>query len=391
MGNSNSNKQFVCERYSEYLYIIYHFGNKVILIKQLYRYAQEFGLANSYSAFYGHIKQLINAEIIRKEAFLAYGRKTQLHMLTLKKFGIRFVEGKVSSQYVAAVPKANSNERILVSIFKNCYILNKIIPRICKRGRNVTFEQVIALVNQDNSNILNARNQGIELLYKIQDSSAALHPFLNINEINYEINKLKEIMQKRSMGLRKGSMASEGKGVGKVYSTPERALAEFVGGKEIKIEMDSQMYASLKSRKLDCYSIDSMLNAHMYVAQVKIIQGRPLITLLMFDIHNKQNVYSMATKIACAYRMFDRYFNDFSLKIGIVGVDEVACRVLESDSKAIVRNFYTKEIKGSKLSQILTDWQVNYVGQERIHFHFTHYDITNQYLDGVKYANLLRK
>lgn len=90
MGNSNANKQSVCERYSGYLYIIYHFGNKVILIKQLYRYAQEFGLADSYSAFYGHIKQLINAELIRKEAFLAYGRKTQLQMLTLKntEFGL---------------------------------------------------------------------------------------------------------------------------------------------------------------------------------------------------------------------------------------------------------------------------------------------------------------
>lgn len=390
MGNSNANKQFICERYSEYLYIIYHFGNKVILIKQLYRYAQEFGLANSYSAFYGHIKQMINAEIIRKEAFLAYGRKTQLQMLTLKKFGIRFVEGKVSSQCVAAVPKANSNERILVSIFKNCYILNKIIPRICKEGGNVTFEQVIALVNQDNSNMLNARNQGVELLYKIQDSSATLHPFLNISEINYEINRLKEIKHKRSMGLRKGAMASEGKGVGKVYSTPERALAEIVNGNEIEMWMDSRMYASLKSRKLDYYSIDSLLNAHVYVAQMKIIQRRPQITLLMFDIHNKQNVYRIATQIACAYHMFERYFNDFSLRIGIVGVNEVACRVLESDSKAIVRDFYTKEIKGSKISRILSDWRVSYVEQERIHVHFTHYDITNQYLDGVKHFNLLK-
>lgn len=238
--------------------------------------------------------------------------------------------------------------------------------------------------------MLNARHQGIELLYKIQDSSAALHPFLNISEINYEINRLKEIKQKRSMGLRKGAMASEGKGFGKVYSTHGRALAEFVRGNEIEMGMDSQMYASLKSRKLDYYSIDSLLNAHVYVAQMKIIQRRPQITLIMFDIHNKQNVYRMATQIACAYQMFERYFNDFSLRIGIVGVDGVACKVLESDSKAEVRDFYTKEIKGSKISRILADWRVNYVKQERIHVHFTHYDITNQYLDGVKHSNLMR-
>ncbi|PAF31773.1 hypothetical protein [Paenibacillus sp. 7516] len=363
MSNINEKKQRVSERYHEYLFIIYHFGNKVILMKQLFRYARILGLAQSYSVFYGQIKELAEAEIIRREPFTAYGKKTQLHMLTLKKFGIRFVEGKGSSQSVAAVPKSYTNERILVSIFKNCYILNKLIPRIQQKCPNITVETVIELIDKDHSNILESKNQGVVFLYNILDCST-LHPYLNSDEINYEINRLTDIKQKRLVGLVGGASSSECK---------------------------DQISMSPKLTKLDSYSIDSLINAHVYIAQVKIVQNKPLITLLLFDVYNKQAIYRMATQIACAFHMFGRYFNDFSLRVGIVGIDDVACRILESEAEAVVSDFFTKEIKGSRLSRILADWRVSSIEQELIQIRFTHYDITNQYLEGIKHSNLIRK
>ena len=97
-----------------------------MLLKQLHEYSRVLGLSKSYSQFLGQIQELIEGDVLRKEAFVAYGRNTQLHMLTIRKYGIRFIEGKKDSQSVGAVPKANTNERILISIFKNSYILDKI-------------------------------------------------------------------------------------------------------------------------------------------------------------------------------------------------------------------------------------------------------------------------
>lgn len=68
---------------------------------------------------------------------------------------------------------------------------------------------------------------------------------------------------------------------------------------------------SPKLTKQDSYSIDSLINAHVYIAQVKIVQNKPLITLLLFDVYNKQAIYRMTTQIACAFHMFGRYFNVF--------------------------------------------------------------------------------
>ncbi len=220
MGVANANKQLICEQYKTYLDIIYHLGNKVMLTKQLWQYAHELGLANNLAEFYSQITKLEHSEIIRKEPFSAYGKKTQLQMLTLRKYGIRFVEGKENSYCVASVPKAASNERILVSIFKNCYIQSKILPRIHNESKKVTFDKIIDMLRRDCSTILLNKNEGVSYLSQLI-SNNRLQPYLLIPEINHVLAKMRIVEQKRLEGLKKGSCATVGKGKGKLFSSSD--------------------------------------------------------------------------------------------------------------------------------------------------------------------------
>lgn len=384
MTISNANKQTVCEKYRLYLEIIYRFGNKVILMKQLYQYAQTMGIVNSFSAFYSSINELVVADILRKESFTAYGKKTQLHMLVMKKYAIRFLEEKPDSYSVASVKKALGNERILVSIFKNQYILNKVIPRIQKESTRVTLGAIIDLLERDHCTILHNKNQGLPFLTKMRNE-ATLQKYLDMLSFEQDIEKMQRIKRRMEDGLKKGSEASEGKGRGRLR-LPEASSVDCV-------ENDAKRSQDLgKEEKIDNYTLDTMLSFNAYIAQIRIDKGHVKITALIFDIFNRPNVYKVATHIACMYHMFTRYFEcQIELKVGVVSIDEFASNHLKTQANAATIDFVTKERRDTRLSHILDKWHIDRLVQEKIEVHFVDYDITNQFLDGIKHANLLKR
>lgn len=396
MSVLTTNKQFICEQFQEYLKIIYHLGNKVMLLKQLWYYAKELGLARNLNEFYSQMVKLEHSEIIRKEPFTAYGKKTQLQMLVLRKYGIRFIEEKPDSYSVASVPKASSNERILVSIFKNRYIQTKILPRIRQESEKITFESIVDLLNRDCSTILLNKNEGIGYLSQIS-SNQRFQNELDIAEIKQEIEKMQFVDQKRLEGLKKGSASSSGKGKGKVISSSDMPLDEVTRDyfNSLLLKDDTGVkFVSPKNQRIYCFSIDTMLNCNYHIAQIKSIQNKLHVTILMFDIHNKQNAYKVAKDIACFYHMLSRYLNvknDFKLKIGVICLDKAAAKRVKTDSDAPVRDFISKEVRGTRLSATLRDWDVGEEMQKHIDVQFTDYNITNDFLDGIKHVNLLRR
>lgn len=387
---SNAQKYLVCEKYRVYLEIMYFFGNKVMLLKQLYQYAETLGVAKNFSGFYSSMLELVNAEILLKEPFVAFGKKTQLVMLTLRKFAIRFLENKDRSYDVASVPRAITNERILVSLYKNCYIHSKIVPRIIKKGCGINFSTIVETLNQDYSTILLGKNEGAIYLSELINSQR-MSQYLNVEEIKHAVKRLKEIEQRRTEGLKKGSESTQGKGTGGklMASVEDKALESVVE----RYNHDNEVgKIPPKITKLDHYSIDTMLSFNAHIAQIKPIQNRLQVTVLIFDINDKQDIYRSGTHIACIYNMLARYFSvPITLKVGVVCVDEMASSSVKAASEALVRDFISKEIKGTRLSTILNEWRVDRVMQNHIEVHFTDYDITNQYLDGIKRANLLRR
>lgn len=391
MAVTNKRKESICIDYSTYLKIIYHFGNKVILMKQLFEYAKAFGLAKHYPEFHGHITDLVENDILRQEPFGAFDKKTQLHMLTMRKYGIRFVEGKTSSQDVGAVPKANSNERILVSIFKNHNILFKQIPRLQKNNAEISFESIINLLKMDKSTLLFNKNKGLDYLSTWKDTFIDL--YCDVNTVNYDIKSLETLRDIKKVGLRRGSELSEGKGTGKALSGTENVLenAKKLNEKTAPTNGVEFGYAR-KQHKLSNFNIESMLNGYSYIAQIKESNNVLVITVLLIDLNNKQDFYKMTTQIATIFHMFDRYLKvDFKLKFGIIAFDAEGQKNMEFESRRVVKHAITKEVKGIMLQNTLENWGMDYIAQKKVEVQFTNYDITNTYLDGIKHANLLRK
>ena len=117
-----------------------------------------------------------------------------------------------------------------------------------------------------------------------------------------------------------------------------------------------------------------------------------MITVLLFDLDNKQDVRKMATHIACIYHMFNRYLEvPFRLRVGIIALDEEAQKNMQIEAKKAVKNIFTKEVIGERLQNALKNWEVSESLQQNIDIRFANYDITNRYLEGVKYANLRRR
>ncbi|MCM2999984.1 hypothetical protein M3647_21140 [Paenibacillus cellulositrophicus] len=381
---SNANKQVACEKHRTLLELIYTFGNKVMLMKQLYEYAQVIGVAKNYSTFCNSVKELINADILRKESFNAFKRKSQLQMLIIRKYGIRFVEGKTDSYSVASVKKAHGNERILISIFKNQYILNKIIPRIQKASMKVTLGAITELLERDQSTVLYNKNQGLSALLKMRNR-ATLQKHLDMSSIDQDIEKLQKIKRRMEEGLKKGSKASEWKGRGRLRPS-EKSSVNRVGN------VTGRNRDLSKEEKIDNYTLDTMLAFNAYIAQIRADQSQIKITALVFDIHNRSDIYKIATQIACMFHMFDRYFKDkFELKVGIVSIDEFASNHLKTQAESAAIDFVSKERKGTRLSNLLESWRVKTTMQEQIKVRFVDYNITNEFLDGVKHANLIRR
>lgn len=386
MGISNATKQAVCEKYRTYVEIIYRLGNKEMLMKQLYQYAELLGIARNFSSFYNSIMELVHAEVIRKEPFVAFGKKTQLQMLSLRKYAIRFIEQKPDSNSVASLPKTNSNERILLSIFKNYYIINKVIPRVKREMGEVSFESIVKMLNRDYSTILFSKNQGIPFLSGLRNDKKLQH-ILNIEGIDQCLGRMWEIKQKHLDGFRRGSSMSEGKGRGNIRSSSHSPLADLEELVDARVAKDLT-----KEEKIDYYTIDTMLSFNAFIAQIKVKDGKINVTVLIFDIHNKQNIYRTVTHIACIYNMFSRFFNsEFLLKIGIVSIDDSASRNLKSQAEYKPVDFNSKERKASRLSTILKEWRVDEIMQKQIDVQFVDYNITNDFLDGIKHANLIRR
>lgn len=385
---TNAKKQRACEAHSTYLKIIYHFGNKVILMKQLFEYAQALGLAKSYPQFHAHVQELVDADVLHQEPFEALGKTTQLHMLKMRKYGLRFIEGKADSTGVGAVPKSNSNERILLAIFKNVYILDKIIPALQKKNTPVSYESINELLEAHRSNLLFNKNKGLD--YMQTWDSDFMSNYFDIPAVQGDVAKLELLNAKKKAGLLKGAKASEGKGVGGRMASNE-PIANIEADFELAEEKPKQ---NKKLKKMNEYNMDSMMNAYSYIAQMKEINGVFNITALMFDISNGQDVYKLSTQIASIYHMFFRYLKPdmpFLLKVGVIALDGESELNMKKEASKTVKDRITKEPKGALLETTFNNWSISYAEQEKIKVVFSNYDITNRYLDGIKHANLMRK
>lgn len=409
---TNKEKIAICDKYQDYIKIIYYFGNKIMLMKQLEEYARKLGLANAHSTFMYHLKELYEYDILKAEPLFVSNRKTQHHILILKKFALRYMVGETGaggSQKVAPVPPLRSNDRIMAGMFRNSFLLEKIIPRLQKEKGKVDVDDIFAELKNLHSSLLFNKNQGINYAEKFyQDFSDLINPM----EFKEQMETLRNDAEKRQNGLKKGSKSSEGKGKASldrsgagegnaeqisVAIDMEQKEQEKAKEKEPKKDGKVSMFANKKDEKIYNFTFESMVRANMNI--VRIDRGKNsygtdmlMITILIFDYKNSQDLYMFGTQIACVYLMFKQLLLpevELNLKVAIVAMDAEASASMKTEADETVRNPFS-QVEGKRMELTLKNWRIAPTIQEKITITYSHYDITNRYLEGKKFANLLQ-
>ena len=191
----NNIKQTLCENNKEVLDIIGIINKGYILQKQLIEYILKLEIAPTEYGARKIIADLENGEIIKKINFL----DTNNQFILLKKFGIRFIKGKVDSQSVGAIRTVTTNRRYYKSILLNHYILKKL----------------------EDKNVLEySKKNGIMKLLKALNSNIGIsnmdiyNKFKSSNQNFYVL--LKEIEDKKINDIEKATNAKKAKKNGEI-------------------------------------------------------------------------------------------------------------------------------------------------------------------------------
>lgn len=406
--NQRKQKLLVCEKYKGYLELLYHLGNKIMLQTQLEQYARAMNLAKAHSTFMYHIKELKENEIIKTEPFFINNRTTQHHIIVLKKFAIRFMKGYTDiggSQKVAPVSPLKSNDRILTTTFKNEFILTKAIPRILSKQEKVGFQDIENYLANHMSSLFVPKNKGMEYAKTFQRN---LEGFIDKDIFQRKLDLLEVVSKNRNKGLLKGSQSTKGKG------SPQIAESEVKKGNKEEISVSNQKQSdkkkaenegvvetsdgrfysaftasSKKEEKIQNYTFEQMIRANLHIIGLRRKENEAMnVHAVLLDVGNSQNLYAFGTHIACLYRMIrDVTTVEIKLSVGIIGFDAEAMANMETSSKETVRNPY-KQIDEERMIQTLKNWGCEASDLLNIDIKYSHYDITNKYLEGKKFANL---
>ncbi|MFN7251528.1 MAG: hypothetical protein ACK4M9_12140 [Anaerobacillus sp.] len=411
LSKSINEKNTICEKYQDYLKIIYLFGNKVMLLKQLRELGSELALFKSPSMFQRQMEELLENDIIKYAPFFLSDRVTQHKVIVLKKYALRYLKGETEpggSQKVAPVPPLKTNERILLSIFKGSFILQKVIPLLRRTNNTVTLNLILEEIHSNSMSILIEKNKGLDFAKRYWNE---FHDFLDGEVVCEQIERLEESTQKRKKGLEYGSKSFNGKGIASISESGMDVEANIKKANR-QNKAKSTLFAN-KKILLDNFTFENMVRSNIQIIRVKKsytqvqnesngqisqMPSKLHVTALLFDHLNRQDLYSFTKQIACFYKMLNdmmgkdpnnsaNYF-ELHLTVAIVGYDGVAVENMRRKAEEVVYSPY-KGIVEKRLVLTLENWQVDREMQEnRLKIRFTDYDISNRYLDGKKFLNL---
>jgi hypothetical protein len=392
---TNEEKIAICEKYDDYLRVMHLFGNNIMLLKQLNQFGEVLKLYSSSAMFQRQMKELVEHEIIKYEPFFVNGRVTQHKIVILKKFAIRYLKGATDpggSQKVAPVPRLKSNDRILLTTFKGSFILQKVIPYLKKNHETVSLDLILKYLSDRHMSLLTDKNKGIEYAKHYFNEFGS---FLDESNMTDQINRLQELFDRQNQGLDYGSKAGQGKGKPSVKDSgisEEKRIEKAIG----QVKAKSELF-SVKDKMLTEFTFENMIRSNIHIVNVHVLK-KDLVEIrvqaVLFDYLNKQNIYTFGKQIACLFKLLndgvDNNHCRIHLTVGIMGYDQLAVENMKEDAKEVVYSpFIGRQDK--RLALTLRNWQVDENQQtNQLIIKFDHYDITNQYFEGKKFANLLQ-
>ena len=296
-------KMEICRKYRVYLDVIYLIGNNVMLQKQFYEICRKLNISLSDYQTRKVLAELEHYEIIKKQPFLYSKNK----LIVLRKFGIRFLLNKDSSNEVSSLPK-NIDKRAILSVFKTDRLL-KIID-----GYNIYYwDNFLDLIYNTNNNFIYKRNEG------------TVYHSLLISK--YELDYYKQESYMRAISNRD-----------KMLKNLESGRCSKKNEKSSK-EMKDKLYGAIisqNSRKLDRRiensTIDTMINSNIYIQTIINMSDTKIVEIIILDINNNQSANKIIEDIAMSCCVIKDIFktSNIEFRFKVIAWDEVAKENMKS-------------------------------------------------------------
>ncbi|MCE9676013.1 hypothetical protein LPC27_09560 [Paraclostridium bifermentans] len=291
----------ICRKYRVYLEVMFIIGNGVILQKQFYEICRKLNISISDYQTRKILIELENAQIIKKQNFLYSKNK----LIIIRKFGIRFLLNKASSNQVSSLPK-NVDKRAIYSVFK----LDRII-KIIDAYDLYNWDNFLEKMYDLNSSLIYNKQRGIfyheMLIQKYNLNLYQQEAYLRCVENNSRmLRNLKKGKNKDSTGMN-------------IY--------------EELYDVDSGLVVMKNSNlSLDKITIDTLISSNIHIQSITDLVDIKIVEILIMDVNNTQNINKIIDNIiiACAV-MRDIFKNDdIDFRFRILAWDEVSKNNIKS-------------------------------------------------------------
>ena len=276
----NEEKIELCRKYRVYLEMIFILGNNVMLQKQFYDISRKLNISISDYQTRKALDELEKAQIIKKQNFLYSKNK----VIVLKKFAIRFLLNKESSNQVASTPKSIDN-RVITSVFKVDRII-KIIDAYEIYG----WDNFLDKMYDANSSLIYNKSKGI-----------FYHEML-INK--YNLNLYEQEAYLKGVENYNKMLNNLEYGRNNIIDT-----TDIDGNGCILISNNIN-----KARRLENATIDTLLNSNIHIQSITDLIETKIIEVVIMDVNNSQNINKIIDNIIISCIVMRGIFKEINVE-----------------------------------------------------------------------------
>ncbi|MGV3076385.1 hypothetical protein ACEE21_15000 [Clostridium baratii] len=349
-------KESLFNKHKLLLEIIYYLSDSLMLEEHIIQFKAI--LSDSKSNTREDIKELLEEGFVKEKQVLLSNSRA----IYLTKYPISKIK-KIKSRNVTSVRA--TEEKILNSLFRCEYILNKIIPVL--KGK-ITLNRIINTINSNANTILINKNNSISLYRSLINIKSE-----KFNNIEFDKDFFEDynivIYEKQSF-------------LDRISNDHIKINSDY---KKIKDEKDKRILILKNNKTFDenkhFFNFKNFLNRGFGITTIKSENDSLKIYIYYLDLYNTAEVYKIYKSLGYIYQMFCRYFKaNIKLHLDIYTYDKKRVDKIKADANLKVKEFRTGEIlKYRKAENTLINSSVNESDLKNISVSCKHFDFYNKY------------
>lgn len=294
-----------CQKYKEYLYLIYYLGGKILTAVQLYNFILKTEPKLSKSKFERDLKALEDSGIIRKELICLNNNPNRMRVLYLRKYAVAFVEGAETTKGVNNINFSRVTPEIILQHVVRADVIFSHMQHIDYR----TILESIKIFKSNLSTYFIKKNQSHAYMTDLFDYFSKLDVASDVDKehLKWEFEKSKELFFALEKGRLDGGRHSR---INNTKKGIEEGLQELAVSDEVYIEESPKTSKTIMQERIDNYGLTTMLyNYDVYFLRTKEEQ---IILNLDMIVTKKIVFWRIMSDIIGVYRYFSYFFNETS-------------------------------------------------------------------------------